>query len=206
MELMLGLGYVKNVMIMYMVLERTGKHEVGNQGRREGTQSKLSPVVNDNMVTAADLISYECPKCGGRFKDFTKYQCDDCERKFWNEITLDKTWFPKKLSDGSPDWNSVKKDKPQFGTEWSYGRLNIKTMEMERVLIDRDGKWDYLTDFSVQQAEKSAIKDADAYSATLREIENNRAKSAKEVRQEVKHKQKMENAFIRIEKRDADTE
>lgn len=103
------------------------------------------PIVNDELVTAADLITYDCPKCGRQFRDFTRYQCEECETKFWNEITLNKDWFPKNLEDGTPDWNSVKKDKPQFTTDWSYGRLNIETMQMERVPIDMKGEeWSYL--------------------------------------------------------------
>lgn len=104
------------------------------------------PVVNDDLVTAADLITYECPKCGGKFRDLTRYQCEECEKKFWNEITLDPHWFPNKLEDGSPDWNSALKDsgKALLSNEWSYGVLNAKTMEMERVPINRKGrKWSY---------------------------------------------------------------
>lgn len=102
------------------------------------------PIVNDDLVTNAELQEFKCPGCGNWFKDFIMYKCADCEKKFWYSIILDPDWFPQQLKDGSPDWNSVKKDKPQFGTDWSYGCLGPDNKTMIRVPINREGeKFDY---------------------------------------------------------------
>lgn len=158
----------------------------------------MSPIVNDNMVTAAELQSFKCPSCGNWQRDFIKYQCYECEKKFWYEITLDPHWFPKKLEDGTPDWNSAKKDtgKAILSNEWSYGRLNIKTMDYERVQIDREGKkWDYL-DYQIS----TAVEDKKIEVMALRRVNG---EGEKKTPDEIKKEIELEKD---IEKKDHDAD
>lgn len=156
------------------------------------------PNVNDELVTNADLIQFKCPSCGNWQKDFIKYQCYECEKKFWYEITLNPDWFPKKLEDGTPDWNSVQKDNPKYyPVDWSYGRLNTKTMEMEKVQIDREGKkWDYL-DYQIS----TAIEDKKIEIIALKKI-NGEKKSPKELRTEIKLEKEMEKRDMEANKQE----
>ena len=157
----------------------------------------MSPNVNPELVTNADLIQFKCPNCGNWQKDFIKYQCYECEKKFWYEITLNPKWFTKKLSDGSPDWNSVKKDKTVFPVEWSYGRLNIKTMEMERVSIDRDGKkWDY-KDYQIS----TAVEDKKIENLAMARV-NGSKKTAKEIKKEIRLEKDIEKRDIEADKKE----
>ena len=155
------------------------------------------PVVEDKLTTAADLISYQCSQCHEWFKDFVLFMCKECDKKRWYEITLNPEWFPKKLQDGSPDWNSVKKDKTQWSTEWSYGRLNIKTMEMERVEIDRGGKWNYL-EYQISSTEE----DEKVQNLALRRVNGEHKKTTKEIRQEVKLEKEMEKREAAADKQE----
>jgi hypothetical protein len=141
----------------------------------------MSPIVNDELVTNAELQSYRCPGCKQWFKDFILFRCEDCTKKGWYEIVLNPDWFPEKLEDGSPDWNSVKKDNPKYyKAEWSYGRLNIETMEMEKVPIHTGGKkWDY-QEYQIS----TAIEDKKIEIEALRKVFDK--KTPEEIRQEIK--------------------
>lgn len=155
----------------------------------------MVPIVEDELLTNSDLIQFKCPSCGNWQKDFIKYQCYECEKKFWYEITLNPKWFPKQLKDGTPDWTSVKKDKSQFSNDWSYGRLNIKTLEYERVAIDREGKkYDYL-DYQLS----TTIEDKKIENAALQKA-NGSKKSAKEIKQEIKIEKDIEKRDIAADK------
>ena len=154
------------------------------------------PVVEDKLTTAADLIQYKCPVCKEWFKDFVLFMCKECDKKRWYEIILNPEWFPKKLQDGSPDWNSIKKDKTQWSTEWSYGRLNIKTMDMERVEIDRGGKWNYL-EYQINTSEEDKKIENNAMKRV-----NGGKKTAKEIKQEIKLEKQIEKLEIAADKQE----
>jgi hypothetical protein len=138
------------------------------------------PIVNDNMVTAAELQRYKCRGCNNWFKDFILFRCEDCTKKGWYEIILDPDWFLDEFGKPSDDWNLVKKDKTVFSNKWEYGRLNIETMEMERVPIHMSGKkWDYL-EYQIS----TAIEDKKIEIEALRKVFDK--KTPEEIRQEIK--------------------
>lgn len=146
------------------------------------------------MVTAAELQQFHCKGCDRLFKDFIRYQCADCEKKFWYEVTLNPKWFPKQLEDGTPDWNSVEKDITIFSNKWEHGRLNIETMEMEKVPIDREGeKWDY-SNYKLKGDEQE-----EQYLEIVRGIAMQRGKpTKKEEKQKEKEEKKEQKEVMKL--------
>lgn len=157
----------------------------------------MSPNVNDELVTDADLIQFKCPSCGNWQKDFIKYQCYECEKEFWYKITLNPDWFPNELEDGSPDWNSVTKDDPKYyPNKWEYKRLkNESADEWEVVPINREGKkWDYL-DYQIS----TAVEDNKIQNTAMQKV-NGSKKTAKEIKQEIKLEKDIEKRDIAADK------
>lgn len=150
-------------------------------------------LINEN---GAPYFPWYCYRCGEHFNFSTAFICANCDKPAYMKSYLDCDWFPKELPDGSSDWNSVKKDNPKYyPVEWSHGRLNIKTMEMERVPIDRQGKkYDYL-DYQLS----TTIEDKKIENAALQKA-NGSKKSAKEIKQEIKIEKDIEKRDIAADK------